>query len=299
VTLARLAEALWTRSPREIVSAAKRRLNGGSTAHVAGGAIAEGYHAWLIDELYGVVAATYPRDVLPPERFRALAAKYQDPDWLRATNRYLGDLWYLFAPDYPTRLGEYYQSQELPLLMTLLSYAANAPLLEANYDEPYRIARQRLGRMSVLEFGAGLPHGLLCHVHRDGTAWCSHVTSVDIAGTPARFVDFWCDRHGLAHKSITVGAGATPDLPGIENVDFVFAKDIFEHLLEPSAALQRLLAVASPRAVLALDLDDKGEVEYQHVSPRLQQFIPAVEHAGFARLARTGNLSIFARGLTR
>jgi SAM-dependent methyltransferase len=296
VTLARLAEALWTRSPREIMSAARRRLNGAAPTDVANGAIAQGYHAWLVDELYAFVAANHPREVLPRERFRALIARYQDPNWLRATNRYLGDLWYLFAPDYATRLPEYYQSQELPLLMTLLSYAANPPLLESNYVEPYRLARQRLGRLSVLEFGAGLPHGLLWHVHRDGTSWCSRVTAVDIDATPARFLAFWCERHRLAHTSIASEAGATVNLSTIAKADFVFAKDVFEHLSDPAGALEQVLTATAPRAVLALDLDDKGDVEYQHVSPRLQQLVPAVEHAGFALLGRTGNLSIFARG---
>jgi hypothetical protein len=202
----------------------------------------------------------------------------------------------LFAPDFRRRLGEYYHFQDLPLLMTFLSYAANGQLLTSNYVEPYRIARERLGRMSVLELGAGLPHGLFCHVRRDGTSWCSHATTVDVDATPAHFVAFWCDRHGLSHRAISADAAVAPDLSGLEGVDFVFAKDIFEHLTDPSAALQRVLAIASPRAVLALDLEDKGDVEYQHVSPRLQQLIPMVERAGFGRLTTTGNLSIFARG---
>ena len=49
----------------------------------------------------------------------------------------------------------------------------------------------------------------------------------------------------------------------------MFAKDVFEHLTEPAAALDEVLAHASDRAVLALDLDDKGAVVYQHVSPQL------------------------------
>jgi hypothetical protein len=296
VTLARFAAALWTRSPREIVTAAKRRLNAAPQAAVAHGAIVHGYHAWLVDELYAFVASKYPDDVLPVERFGSLIAKYQDSDWLRATNRYLGDLWYLFAPDFPKRLGEYYHSQDLPLLMTQLSYARNTPLLHANYIEPYRIARERLGRMRILELGAGLPHGLFCHVHRDGTSWCSHVTAADIEATSAEFVAFWCRRQGLLHQRVTAEAGIAPDLSGLKGFDFVFAKDIFEHLTDPSVALQRVLEVTSPRAVLALDLEDKGAVEYQHVSPRLQQLIPSVERAGFGRLTTTGNLTMFARG---
>jgi len=295
VTLSGLAAALWTRSPRDVVAAARRRFVRPTLPARIGAVDATGYHTWLIDELYEFVASQYPADVLERDRFRSLVAQYQNPAWLKATNRYVGDLWSLFAPDFRQHLAEYYWQQDFQLTMTLLSYAANRVLVDAHYIKPYAIARERLGRVKVLELGAGIPHGLLDHTRRDGTSWCTQLTSVDIEGTPARFLAFWCRRHGVTHHDITATAGVAPDLNGVANIDFVFAKDVFEHLTDPALAIERLLACTARRAVLALDLEDKGVVEYQHVSPTLAPLKAAVQCAGFVQLGVTGNLTMFAR----
>jgi hypothetical protein len=121
------------------------------------------------------------------------------------------------------------------------------------------------------------------------------VTSVDIDGVPASFFETFCRRHAVPHRWIRATAGRTPQLADSGPFDFVFAKDVFEHLTEPAAALDEVLAHASDRAVLALDLDDKGPVAYQHVSPVLAPLRNRVAKAGFLPVERTGNLSIFAR----
>jgi hypothetical protein len=255
----------------------------------------DGYRQWLLDELYVFVQQSYPGDALPREKFMALMKEYGHSGWLRPTNRYLGDLWYLFAPDFQRRLEEYYRYQDLNLTMTLFSYAANKELLRANYERPYQIAFERLGRFSVLELGAGIPHGLLHGVRAHGPAFCTQLTSVDIEGFPAAFVASFCERHRIRHRWIPATAGKSAVLDDAGPFDFVFAKDVFEHLVDPQVALDQLLARTSSRAVLALDLEDKGDVVYQHVSPHLAPLSARVAQAGFTTLEQTGNVTIFAR----
>lgn len=70
---------------------------------------------------------------------------------------------------------------------------------------------------------------------------------------------------------------------------------MFEHLLEPKAILDEIVAVTSDRAILALDLDDKGPRVYQHVSPTLAPLKRHVVETGFAEFGRTGNVTLFRR----
>src|SRR5688572_9509265 len=102
--IARLASALWTRSPAELTEAIWRRMARRNGQRIGIG-VPQNYHAWLLDELHAFVASSYPDDALPREQFVGLVRKYQDPSWLRASNRYIGDLWYLFAPDYQRHLA--------------------------------------------------------------------------------------------------------------------------------------------------------------------------------------------------
>ena len=291
----RMARALWTRSPADLAASVRRRLLDRGAPVPSANVDATAYSAWLIDELHAYVSATYPATALPKERFTALVRQYQDAGWQRKVNRYIGDLWYLFAPDFATRLDEYYRYTDLQLTLTLFTYSGNAALLDANYLRPYRIARERLGRFSILEVGAGLPHGLLYGVFANDPLPCTSLTTVDIDGVPARFVAFFCRRHGIPHRWIVATAGQATAVGADGSFDFVFAKDIFEHLVDPVPALDDLLRSASNRAILALDLDDKGEVVYQHVSPALGPLRQRVAAAGFHAIEQTGNVTLFER----
>ena len=290
--IGRLARTLWTRSPADLVAAARRRIRGSARGTPPPAGDAAGYHRWLLDEVHAFIAAAYPGTALPRERFMQLIRQYQDREWIGRTNRYLGDLWYLFAPDFAQRLPDYYRYTDLSLTLTLLTYATNEPLLTANYLRPYALARQRFDRFAVLEIGAGIPHGFLHAVYQHGPAFCSQLTTVDIDGVPARFVEFFCRRHHIDHRWIVAVAGQATPLGDIGPFDFVFAKDVFEHLQDPERAVRDLIRCASDRALLALDLDDKGAVVYQHVSPVLAPLLGPVVSAGFELVEHTGNMSM-------
>lgn len=292
--ISRVAAALWRRSPAELMTAVSRRLRGESPALAPVGPDSD-YGEWLLDQVYEFVSSSCPAYVLPRERFRALMQEYQDPAHLRRFNRYLGDLWYLFEPDFQTRLHEYYRSQDLPLMMTLVAYARNASMLRDHYLRPYELALGRFGALSILEYGAGVPHGFLNAVHARGTDFCRELTSVDIDGTPARFLETFCRSRKIPHRRIQAIAGESVSFSGSELFDFIFAKDVFEHLLDPEFAVEQILARAGPQTILALDLDDKGTVTYQHVSPALEPLKYRVQKAGFSMMERTGNLSVFSK----
>ena len=249
----------------------------------------------LLAEFHKFIVGEYGRHALPRERFEEMFWRHQASGIIRPANRFIGDLWYLFAPDFTERLGEYYKAQELQLTMTFLGYAAAETLLHDNYVVPYRMMRQRLPRAAVLEVGAGLPHGFLATVLDEGAGWCEELVIVDVDAVYARFVKWFCTTRGIAFRHEVADAARAPSLPAGRPFDFVFAKDVFEHLDDPLDTINQIVSRAAPRAVLALDLEDKGAVEYQHISPELSRLKPAVTDARFRLLTLSGNMSVYER----
>jgi SAM-dependent methyltransferase len=249
----------------------------------------------LLDEFHRYVLTAYGAAALPRDQFLALFWRLQQTGQIRPVNRYIGDLWNLFAPDFRERLDEYYKSQEMQLTMTFMAYATQAQLLRENYVAPYEMMRERLPRTAVLEVGAGVPHGFLSQAFGSGTAWCDALTIVEIDAVYARFVRWYCEAHGVAFQHALAHAGRAPDIPADRRYGFVFAKDVFEHLDDPVKAIRAIVGVAAPAAILALDLEDKGAIEYQHISPALAGLREHVERAGFRAFASTGNMTMFER----
>jgi 2-polyprenyl-3-methyl-5-hydroxy-6-metoxy-1,4-benzoquinol methylase len=253
------------------------------------------YVGALLDEVHRFIVAEYGERALPREQFLALFWRLQQSGQIRPVNRFIGDLWNLFAPDFRDRLDEYYKSQELQLTMTFLAYAAQPQLLHENYVVPYQMMCERLPRTSVLEVGGGIPHGFLSQSFVSGTPWCESLTVVELDALYTRFVRWYCESRGVAFRHVPAHAGRTPDIPVDRTYGFVFAKDVLEHLDDPAKALRQIVAVAAPEAILALDLEDKGAVEYQHISPGLAALRVDVERAGFRVFASTGNMTMFER----
>ncbi len=249
----------------------------------------------LLDEFHRFIAGEYGARALSRDAFLELFWRHQRSGIIRPANRFIGDLWYLFAPDFTDRLDEYYKNQELQLTMTFLAYAASPSVLADNYIEPYRLMRERVPRARVLEVGAGLPHGFLNLLWEAGPTWCESLTVVELDAIYTRFTAWACRTHDLPFHHILAHAGRPPAIPRDRPFDLVFAKDVFEHLDDPRRTLHDILAAAARRSMLALDLDDKGAVEYQHISPDLDALKDDVTRAGFQLLARTGHMSVFAR----
>jgi hypothetical protein len=253
------------------------------------------YAQWLLRGFHEYLTEQFGDATLPFDTFAEVFWRHQRSGIIRAANRYVGDLWDLFAPDYRRRLPEYYAQQELQLTMTFLAYAGQPELLDAHFLQPYREMRRRFPKPSILEIGPGIPHGFLANVHRDGGGWCRALTIVELDAQYARFTGWVCARHGIPFERIPAIAAQAPAISTSTRFDFVFAKDVFEHLDAPDRALAEIVRVAATPSLLALDLTDHGSVEYQHISPRLSAHAAVVEAAGFVRSGQAGHLTIFTR----
>jgi methyltransferase family protein len=252
----------------------------------------------LLDEFHRFVSTEYGSAALSRDDFLALFWRLNGSGLIRPTNRFVGDLWNLFMPDFRDRLDEYYKSQELQLTMTLLAYATQARLLSDNYLVPYGVFRERIPRRAaVLEVGAGIPHGFLSQVFDNGPEWCDGLTIVELDTIYSRFTRWCCDARAVRCRHVLAHAGQAPSIPTDVQYDFVFAKDVFEHIDDPVKTIREIVGVAKASALLALDLEDKGPVEYQHISPALAHLREEVQRAGFRASGASGNMTLFERGL--
>jgi hypothetical protein len=258
---------------------------------------ASAYVNQLLDEFHRFISAEYGRAALSRDEFLTLFWRLQRGGMIRPANRFVGDVWNLVLPDFRDRLDEYYKSQEAQLTMTFLAYAAQPQALNDNYMVPYRAMRERIAGVTVLEVGAGIPHGFLSLLFDAGAGWCDELTIVELDTIYARFTRWCCETRNVSFKHVLARAGQAPPIPPGAAYDFVFAKDVFEHIDDPVKTIRDIVSVAKPAAFLALDLEDKGPVEYQHISPELSHLRQPVIDAGFRASGTTGHMTLFERGL--
>lgn len=230
-------------------------------------------------------------DALGVEEFAALARRHLDSGEIGAHTRFVGDLWRLFEPDYQRRLPAYYRATEHHALLRMVEYAGDEAFVREHFLAPYVFARARLGKARILEVGGGLPHGLVRSVLAE-ERFCEHLTLCEIEVVYSRFVEWFCEQYKVPFDLVRADAGETAALPD-GPFDFVFAKDVFEHLVDPLAMLDQIVAAASPHAVLALDVEDKGERVYQHVQPDLSALRSFLSDGGWHEAAKSGSVTTY------
>jgi SAM-dependent methyltransferase len=251
------------------------------------------YRRRLLQLFYEYVAASHG-EALDRDEFIELVHRHSNRVTIKQHNRYLGDLWNLFQPDYRDRLGEHYAALALPSTMSFLAYAGDPGLIDSYYVVPYRIALGELqSPVRILEVGGGIPHGFI-HEQLAQPGFCEHLTLLEIDAPYSAFVEWFARQEGVPFEFALARAGEAGTLPA-GPFGFVFAKDVLEHLHDPERMIDEIARVADTRAVLALDLDDKGPRAYQHVTPTLSHLSERVAEHGFAEFARSGNLTLYRR----
>lgn len=189
---------------------------------------------------------------------------------------YLNDLWDLFKPGWQAdQLAEFYKATELARTLRAIDYASDETFVDSLYAAPYRYAHERLGFLDVLEVGPAIPHGLirLTGEHPDAVA---SVTINEIDAPYTRFTLWLCERRGIPADWIPARPGAASAMPE-RRFNFVYAKDVLEHLYDPAGMLASILAATRPPAFVAVDLADMGARVSEHVSPNLLPLKPLLD----------------------
>lgn len=230
---------------------------------------------------------------LPLDAFISTAEQLLESDDLKQTAIYLSKAWELLHPDFRDHLSDYYNSLSALTTLGAINYAGSERFIDEHYGRPYAFANDRHGPLRVLEIGSGIPHGLIRTQQTRPDSIVS-ATLVDIDAPYTRFAIWYCRTSGIACEWVPAEAGLVAPVPrGAFN--FVFAKDVFEHVGDPGLLLDHILRAVADSAILALDIEDKGAIVHQHVSPQLGHLAKTLGENGWANEGKMGNLTIFAR----
>jgi len=284
--LKRLAKARWARVPIRIARRLfpkRRRASPGQASR---------YFLYLRDNYFEFLKARFP--TLDQAQFFATVQNNLDPKISGAANKYVADLWDLFEPSYKADFAAFYKWHEKLLFFRFLVYASDEQRIVTNYAAAYQFAIDRLGKLDVLEVGGGVPHGLIYSVFQHGPGFCERLTYVDLDVLHADFVAWYAAQRNLPLRQLRVVAARAPAVPE-GSYNFAFVKDVFEHLDRPEVLLDGLMAQLRPGGVLAVDLEHKGAVVHQHISPDLPPLKDRLRAQGFAQIATFGVLTLWTR----
>lgn len=276
----------WRRFKRSALwRMARRRLRGPSTASRRMGRLLIDYAREFSLSIGG-----------KPNAFDSLIHGYirkgSDPRY----RRIYGDLLDLFMPNYQENIYPYYAAQQYHMLLEFLAYPFGEGI--GSYVAPYRQGLPQTGPADVIEYGAGIPFGLIDALLTQ-PGCIRTITLIDLDLVHTHFVEFVLRR--LAgdtplHMYRLRDPHAFPDLED-KRYNFLFGKDIFEHVRRPEEKLERLIASAADSCVCYFDFRDHGEARYQHVTPQIAHLADTMRRAGFENRGAVGAVTEFTRGL--
>jgi hypothetical protein len=213
---------------------------------------------------------------------------------LRTFNEAIQSLQTIFMPRYEERLFEYYRSAEYLLLLSFLSYPF-AGL--ASHVEPFVAAAAELDRLDILDYGAGIPFGII-HLLRTCPGKVRSVTVVDLDLVHTAFAEYLL--RGLAPNTLLDfhklrDTESVPDF-GARTFNLLYGKDIFEHLRRPEPVFHALLSHSAQPCLGFFDLRHHGERYLQHVTPDVTHLVKLATDHAFEPAGLVAGLSAFRRG---
>lgn len=203
-----------------------------------------------------------------------------------------------FLPHYEHQLYEYYRQQQYLMLLGFLSYPWRGPGCLRAYVEPLQRAGARLDRLRVLDYGAGIPYGLL-HLLRTTPEKVERVTLVDLDLVHADFTAGLITRMwpGIPCRMVRLRDTEQPADLGEDRFNVIYGKDVFEHVHDPAGLLTMLLAHAEPACLCYFDLRDHGVRHLQHVTPQLAPLQEIVARQDFHATGPVSVVTEFVRGM--
>lgn len=203
-----------------------------------------------------------------------------------------------FMPNYEQNLFEYYHQQQYLMLLTFLSYPFRGHGCLRSHVEPFIVASSRLPRLRVIDYGAGIPFGLI-HLLRTCPERIDSITIVDLDLIHAELSEYLISR--LApQKDITflriTDTDIIPDL-GNRTFNLIYCKDIFEHVHDPERLLRAILTKSAPSCISYFDIRDHGVKHLQHVHPQLSHLSQVICEHSFKPNGEIAALSEYVKSI--
>lgn len=176
----------------------------------------------------------------------------------------------LFNPEFDKDLEFHYKYNERKIFFEFILYSLNKKLISKKYAEIYNFGISEIKKpLNILEIGGGIPHGLIYNIWENDKNFVKNFTYVDANLLHAEFVRWYCKKSIIPNEIKLFMPSKTPLLESLK-FNFVFAKDIFEHLDTPEILIDYLISnTYEKETLLCLDLEHKGEKIGQHISPNL------------------------------
>ena len=180
------------------------------------------------------------------------------------------DLDTLLNPNFNDDLEFSYKNYERKIFLRLISYSLNKKMIKEKYTDIYNFGIEKIKEpLNILEIGGGIPHGLIHNVWKKEKTFIKNFTYVDANLLHSEFVDWYCKKLNISKNIKLFKPSKTPILDEIK-YNFVFAKDVFEHLDAPEILIDYLINNTNDnKTLLCLDLEHKGKKVGQHISPNL------------------------------
>lgn len=215
-------------------------------------------------------------------------------DKLKLFNEVHQHLQTIFTPNYEEQLFDYYQGAQYLLLLSFLSYPF-AGL--ASHVDPFVVASTKLASLEVLDYGAGIPYGII-HLLRTFPQKVRSITVVDLDLVHTAFSEYVL-KSMAPQVPVTYFKLREPDqIPelGAQKFNLLYGKDIFEHLKNPEPVFRAMLSSAAPECLGFFDLRHHGERYLQHVTPDVTWLANVASQYSFKRAGEVAGLAMFWRG---
>jgi hypothetical protein len=180
------------------------------------------------------------------------------------------DLDTLLNPHFNDDLEFSYKNYERKIFLRLISYSLNKKMISEKYTNIYNFGIEKIKEpLNILEIGGGIPHGLIYNVWKKDKAFIKNFTYIEANLLHSEFVEWYCKKLNISNNIKLFKPSKTPILNNLK-FNFVFAKDVFEHLDAPEILIDYLINnTTDKKTLLCLDLEHKGKKVGQHISPNL------------------------------
>lgn len=208
-------------------------------------------------------------------------------------NSIIQDILTAFMSNYETNLYQYYKNQEYLIFYRFLTYPFSGDL--SSYFLPYEKALSKFKINDILDYGAGIPYGLIYSLINKNNS-INSITLIDLDLIHLDFVQFLVKKITPNIKLNVYKLTDTDTFPKLEGkYNFFYGKDIFEHLNNPLKNLKELMNYSKSEAICYFDFNEHGEKIYQHVTPHIEFLSDEMIKMGFQRGEKVSGLSEFVR----
>lgn len=227
----------------------------------------DGYFAYIKNQVIEYISFNYPHsDKNKIEKiFNTMISEQGDyKDITSQLNNF-------FNPDFDNDIDFHYKYNENRIFFKFILYSINTKLIKNKYSNIYDFAFNELKEpLNILEIGGGLPHGFIYNFWKKNKIFFKEFNYIDADLLHAKFIRWYCDKNDINHDISLFLPSETPFIKN-KNYNFVFAKDIFEHLKYPALLIDNLLKISNEKKniLLCLDLEHKGSKTVQHLNPNL------------------------------